>query len=176
MIEFLTDIIKYISDDPLRILYILGGSGGIIYWWDRWRNRPQIRVRLLNEEFNSIDEDTLEITTTFEVENLGDLTSLEPNVEFSGYTPRQEKKNIIQPIVENDRSLPAHTAKIFTLRIRETGKYPFLLLRTYVFKVTRGKGKRIQIWSESGNKIGSLHYVYALFMFKWFGKFKDPTL
>ena len=174
MANLLANILEYISQDPLRVLYFIGGGGGIVYWWDRYRNRPRIRVRILNEDYDSVGMNVLDITTTFEVENLGSLTSLEPKVLFSGYTPKREKRTIVRTVQETNRSLPTHTPKVFTLHVRETVEYPFLLLRTYVFRVSRGKGKNIRVWSESGKQIGRMHFLYELLMFRLFGKFDDP--
>jgi hypothetical protein len=52
-------IIEYFTADPLRLLYFLGGTGGIWYWIGQWRDRIRLNVRLIKEG-SFIDKDEME--------------------------------------------------------------------------------------------------------------------
>ena len=168
--EILNSILIYFKADPLKILYLLGGSGGLVYWWNLFKNRPRIKVRLFSEELNSVNSTCMKVTSIFEVENIGSTpTSLAPNIIFTGYTPKKERRSKAYPISEEDRSLPPFTPKKFSLVIVE-GEYPFLHYRTYFFRVTRGGNKRLRILSANKKKIGNVMHFIGLVRFKMFNK------
>ena len=165
--EYINNIIEYFSANPLKILFVIAGSGGIVYWWKLYRSRPKLKVRLLSEEYNSIDLTNMEVKSIFEVENIGgSSTSLEPNVLFTGYTPKKERRCISQSFIENDRSLPPFTSKQFTLISKEGDKYPYLHFRTYLFRLTRGNNKRLRILSADKEHIGNFRHFIGLALFK----------
>ena len=63
----------------------MGASSSFIYIFDLLRNRARVRVRLLEEQFDSRTPPGLK----FEAENLGArVTSVEPIVRFHGFLPR----------------------------------------------------------------------------------------
>ena len=169
-------IVNYFAQDPLKILYALGGSGGLIYWWDRYRNRPRLRVRLLDEQFEVRERPYLEITTRFEVENVGtEKTSLEPEVLFTGYTVKRQRHRGAQKIAEEDRALPPFTPRTITLVVREEANYPFLWFRTYVFRLTRGRRKRVRIRSEDRVRLSYPKFLYELAVFRAFNRLPEVT-
>src|SRR3989344_4915999 len=91
--ELTNRVVQYFVNDPLKLLYFVGGSGGILYWANLYRNRRRISVRLISETIELKESPYLVITSIFEVENLGsEVTSLIPKVRFSGYTYHLEKK------------------------------------------------------------------------------------
>ena len=164
-------IINYFAQDPLKILYLFGGSGGLMYWWGLYRNRPRLSVRLLNEEFDVAESPFLRITTRFEVENVGtEKTSLEPEVLFTGYTVKRMRRQFAQEIVEEDRSLPPFSPKTITLVVKEEANYPFLWFRTYAFRLTRGASKRLRVRSEDRVRLSYLQFLYELGMFRVFNR------
>jgi hypothetical protein len=164
-------ILNYFAQDPLKILYVLGGSGGLLYWWDRYRNRPRLNVRLLDEEFDVKEAPHLQITTRFEVENVGtEKTSLEPEVLFSAYTVKGEHQRCSHTIIEGDRALPPFTPKVITLIVKEKASYPFLWFRTYIFRLTRGRAKRLRIRSEDKIRLSYPQFLYELGRFRAFNR------
>jgi len=70
-------------DGLLKLLAVLGGSGGVMYWVDRFRNRTKLRVRIMQERFGGLPADLHLLS--LEIVNIGrDPTSLEPTVVMSG--------------------------------------------------------------------------------------------
>lgn len=106
-----------------------------MYWWDRWRDRPQLSAR-----FVRVGQSRLVI----EVENTSpNPNSLRPEVLFDGFDI------VYQPVVrrcevqENDRSLPPFMPRTFTLlqadRIRRSEDIRFLRFPTVRVAPTRGR-------------------------------------
>jgi len=142
-----------------------------MYWWGLYRNRPQLTARLLSEEFDVKENPFLQITTRFEVENVGtEKTSLEPEVLFSGYTVKGEHRRSAQTIVEADRSLPPFSPKTITLVAKEEANYPFLWFRSYSFRLTRGSNMTVRIRSEDKVRLPYLRFIYELGMFRVFNR------
>src|SRR5437867_5594532 len=105
--EWLNNIISYFLQDPTRILTWIGGSGGVLYYVDRFRNRPRLRIRILH-----VNPHFADMHLTFEAENLGTIpTSLEPTITLIGYTPLKKKRQFILEIPSGDRNLPPHSPK-----------------------------------------------------------------
>ena len=164
-------VINYFAQDPLKILYLFGGSGGLMYWWGLYCNRPRLSVRLLSEEFDVVETPLLRITTRFEVENVGtEKTSLEPEVLFTGYTVKRVRRQFAQKIAEEDRSLPPFSPKTITLVVKEEANYPFLWFRTYAFRLTRGASKRLRVRSEDTVRLSYPRFIYELGMFRAFNR------
>ncbi len=40
---------EYFLNDPLRLLYLTGGTGGIWYWMGQWRDRTRVRIKIIEE-------------------------------------------------------------------------------------------------------------------------------
>jgi len=84
-------IVDYFKEDPIRILTIIGGSGGVLYCYDRFRNRLRIKIRIVKTNKHLINNKPYSIS--FEAENLGNTpTSLEPDIVLNGYIPPIVKK------------------------------------------------------------------------------------
>src|SRR5438874_2184887 len=108
----LKSLLSWFAEDPIRILTVLGGAGGVAYWVDRLRNRSRLRVRILREQTDSNKPSLL----SFEAQNLGVAPmSLEPVIIVTGYTPYKRQRRVYRFAVEGpgDRSLPPHIPKIF---------------------------------------------------------------
>lgn len=163
----LQTVINYFAQDPLKLLYVLGGSGGLVYWWDRYRNRPRLRVRLVDEHFDVKEEPYLVITTRFEIENVGtEKTSLEPEVLFSAYTVKGAHQRCSHTVVKADRALPPFTSRAITLVVKEKANYPFLWFRTYTFRLTRGGAKQLRIRSDDKVRLTYIQFLYELIRFR----------
>ena len=171
----ITSIIDYFAKDPLKILYLLGGSGGIWYWINQWRGRVRIRVRLLNETFSPKENPNLEVNTTYEIENIGSSpTSLIPQVTISGYAPDKDRISTSFEIEGLDRHLPPFQPKQISAAFKVEARYMFLLFRTYTFRPTRGSTKRIRVWSVSQRNLNCFQFHYELMKFKLLGKYDEP--
>lgn len=165
----------YFGNDPLKILYLLGGTGGIWYWVNQWRDRIRIRVRIRGETFDVKEEPNLEVTAEYEIENIGSrITSLEPTVLVSGYTPKGEIQRASFEIEDLERDLPPFKPKQFRAVFKVPASYPFLLFRTYTFSPTRGSGKRLRVWSASRRNISFVRFYFELARFKTFGMYEEP--
>ena len=74
----MASIVEYFAQDPLRILYVVGGSGGIWFWVSQWRGRVRLAVRSLQHQIHDSTQPDIKLELRFEVENLGDSpTSIE---------------------------------------------------------------------------------------------------
>lgn len=171
----LDQILSYITEDPLRVLYLFGGSGGLWFWVTLWRDRIRMRVVVKNETFDLVAEPNLRVTAEYEIENISsNVTSLSPTVLVTGYT--QDKKALRSSFqVEGlDRELPPFKPKLFHAEFELPATYPFILFRTYTFTPTRGAKSRILVWSASLKKMSRARFFYELSLFKLFGKYNEP--
>lgn len=168
-------VLDYFLTDPLRLLYLLGGAGGLWFWIGQWRDRIRIRVRVAKEG-RFISEELKENSyIQCEVENIGGRpTSLQPAVILTGYTPKREFQRYEGIIVESERDLPPHKPKKFTIYFNVIDVYSFLLFRNYRFRLTRGKSNSLRFRSARNQVLGPLRYRYELICFKWFGRFNEP--
>lgn len=168
-------LIKYFCEDPLRLLYLLGGSGGLWYWFSLWRDRIRIRVVVKNETFDLTTHPNLRVMAEYEIENIGgNVTSISPTVLITGYTPDRKFMKASFQIDDLDRELPPFKPKLFRAEFELPATYPFLLLRTYTFTPTRGSKRRLMVWSASLLNLTYRRFLYELFMFKLFGKYNEP--
>jgi len=161
----------------MRILYALGGTGGVWYWVCQWRDRIRIRLRLIKTG-SFISEDLFDRCAYIkcEVENLGSRqTSLDPTVTLKAYTPKRVFQRYEGKIVESDRDLPSHNPKIFTADFNTGDIYEHLLFRTYTFHLTRGLSKSIRVRSAALERVGVFRFRYELICFTWFAKFSNQS-
>ena len=78
-------ILSYLAADPLRILYILGGSGGIVYWISLWHGRVRVTANISDVNWTDVDSTMSQLILFIEVENLGDKpTSVKPTISLTG--------------------------------------------------------------------------------------------
>lgn len=149
-------------------LTVIGGSGGLVYWWDRWRDRPRINVRVVRE---SSDDGYAEVT--LEVENQsGEMNSLQPGFSFDGLSPTKkwEQYQFAWDSGE-DRALPPFEPRTLTARARDPmSKFGFLWLRRYHIPATRGRTKVKRLRWVEGPRIGFLRYWVERVLFKSFGQ------
>jgi hypothetical protein len=171
----LDKILCYFLEDPLRLIYLLGGSGGLWNWLTIWRNRIRMRIVVKKETFDLVAEPNLRVTAEYEIENISEnVTSLSPTVLITGYTPDRKFMKSSFQIEDLDRELPPFKPKLFRAEFELPATYPFLLLRTYTFTPTRGSKSRIMVWSACLLNISRVKFMYELLLFKLFGKYSKP--
>jgi len=171
----LKTIIEYFVSDPLRILYFFGGTSGIWYWFNQWRDRIRLRVQVINERREITDEFEEQTVIRYKMENIGsNVTSIKSTVVLTGYTPKRELRRYEGKIDELERDLQPHKPKLINVRFKYED-IEFLLLRTYCFRLTRGFSKSLRVWSASQRIIGHLRFCYAVACLKLFGKYNEPS-
>lgn len=159
-------LIKYFSDDPLKFLYLLGGAGGIAYWYDRFTNRVRLKVRLISEEFDINQGPYIKVISRFEIENIGkEKTSLMPTVGFKGYSFEYGDNDEPLNVPENERTLEPFQPKTLTLTTKTEANYPFLYYRTYKFRLNRGFSKTMRIRREDKVVLNVYRYYLELIIF-----------
>lgn len=179
MIEsMLRKIVNYFINNPLQLLPLIVGSGGLLYWWDRlFKIRPKLAGRIISETSPMLDQ----VLLRFEIENRGRVqTSLNPMILVIGYSPKGvkqefefdlESKRIVGP---QKRSLPPFEPKNFSALASNAGNdYDFLLFRTYKFSAAKGKGLKIRVRSADLDKISFFRFYYEFILFRLFGIFKS---
>lgn len=163
-------VVVYFGADPLRLLYLIGGSGGIWYWVTLWRNRVRIDVRLIERIMDTHFLTFVKLDLEFEAENLGaTATSLSPEATFSAYSKDREKFRIRFQLKNVDRVLVPFTPKRFKLRIEVPDSYRFSWYQAFSFRATRGSTKPIFMLNASNRRISRLRYAFGLVLFKVFG-------
>jgi len=163
-------LIDYFKEDPLRLLTLLGGTGGLVYWYDRIKNRLRIKIRFLVLNTHLINNKPYSIT--FEANNIGDMpTSIESTIILKGYIPSimkkiktsRFKKSLYTYEIDSsqNRHLPLREPIQFTA-ICSSKDYekPFLILGFYIFTLTVGKKRIIYIQKEGKSQISLLKYLF----------------
>lgn len=158
----------FFSSDPIRLLTVIGGSGGAFYWWDRYKNRPKLLGEI--EKERSYDDGRQRLN--FEVENCGSyLTSLKREFIVKGYTWKRDKKRFIFYVHEDDRSLPPSAPKKFSAWTTDPDSvYDFLWFRTYCFYPTKGKKLKIRIRSAFLDELSLFRFLVEVILFRFFYK------
>ncbi|MBU1237579.1 MAG: hypothetical protein KJ634_08765 [Gammaproteobacteria bacterium] len=152
----------------MKVLYLLGGSGGCWFWIEKWLERIRLQARLLTHEFDPIGGE-VRVTIEFEVVNVGNApTSLEPNIAISAFTPERTAVFGSLAIQEAERLLPPHS----TRRIHAIGKidarYPFWLFRSFRLAPNRGTDRVIRTIASVRKPVSWLRYDLQLTLFRWF--------
>jgi len=171
-------LVDYFKEDPLRILTIIGGSGGIFYLYDRFRNRLRIKIRIVETNKHLINNKPYSIT--IEAENLGNTpTSIEPAIVLISYIPPVVKKikttrfkksiYVYEIDPSQKRNLPPRSPVKFTAFCdsRDDEK-PFLQLGIYFFKPTVGRKKIIYVKKEGEQQISVIKYLFLEVMYLFF--------
>ena len=173
-ITVMNKIIEYFTTDPLRILYFLGGTGGVWFWIGQWRDRIRLKVRIIKEG-NFINDDLDKKSyLRCEIENIGGrTTSLQATVFLEAYPPKRQLQRYEGKIAEPERDLPPHKQKTFTIDFNAEDIYHFLLFRKYIFRLTRGFSKSLRVRSASLAMLSPWRFTYDLLRFKWFGIFHE---
>lgn len=171
----MNEVFEYFYSDPLRILYLLGGSGGIWFWIAKWRDRIQLKVRVIDEGRYISSQLNEKSYSEFEMENIGGrITSLQPIVILKAYAPNGKFQRYEGEITALERDLSPHKPKEFRVVFNAGDVFEFLLFRVYSFKLTRGHSKSLRVRSASHEIISPWRFIYELLCFKWFGRYNEP--
>lgn len=160
-------IAEYFLEDPLRLLTLVGGSGGLLFWYDRYKNRTRLSIKIINLGLNQ-PSDSNKASMKFEVENLGTLpNSLRPSLYLSGITPKWvpnstgKRYTFEYKLNETDRNLPPNSPVIFEAYSTWDKKMKFMWFIKIKFKATRGRGKTMFIRSFSNEELSQSKYMYG---------------
>jgi len=175
--DWINNIVSYFQKDPLRILILLVGSGGIGYWISLYRNRIRLQVRIIDLGLFKTSHRN-DACIRFEAENLGNTpTSLKATVLVKGFIPRimtkhdNVKRSYEYVIQSADRSLPPHISKTFdAICTIDDDERPFLWYMIYSFYPTRGMSNRIHIRSADGKVLSFIQHTTELVRFRLSGK------
>jgi len=163
-------LITYFASDPLRVLYLLGGAGGVWFWIEKWLERIRITIRPLNHSFDTKINPTIEVEFEFEAVNLGKSpTSLEPYVFCAGYDMDRKLQTAQLEIENEERLLPPHSTRQFKATGVADAKYVFWLFKTYRISPTRGADRVIYTRSFPDNQLSRLRYDFELSLYRWGG-------
>jgi hypothetical protein len=160
--------IKFFTDDLLRILYVLGGSGGIWYWIKIWRGRIRIRVRSVSHQYGVSESPTERVLFRFELENLGDApTSIEPDVAVFAYDKDRQLRRGSLEIDSKERILEPHIARSFSALGPLDSDYLFWIFRKYEIQVTKGRNKTIRFRSQPDKgELSRLRFFLELALYR----------
>lgn len=162
-------VIAYFANDPLKVLYLLGGAGGAWFWVEKWLDRIRIQVRLIGHSFDLKAED-IEVIFKFEVVNIGKSpTSLSPCVFCTGYSIRRQRNTGTFAIKEDERQLPPHSTRAFTAVGRLDPTYPFWLFRKFRISPTRGASQVMHFRSNPRCLLSPFRYYLELLLFRGLG-------
>lgn len=142
--------------DFLDWLTIVGGSGGLVYWWDRWRGRPCLSVKILREK-----KEDGKARVEIEVENTGsDPNSIQPGISFDGWTPKRRHRRMYFEIQEDERRglAPYDPTRIYAVARDPDSSYYFLWLRRYRIAATRGRTRLVRLRWVEGPVLGFGRY------------------
>jgi hypothetical protein len=174
--EIMWDIYNYFASDPIRLLTLIGGSGGVLYWWDRIRNRPRIYARILEVRSPIAYRQLLK----FEIENRGlTPTSLTPKIMATGYDSNGMKRRFefdleakeIYGQEAQDRVLPPSAPKTFSAIAWDKEEvYGYVFLRTFKFIPTKGKALKIRVRMLEREPLPFFRFGFDFMLYKFFGK------
>lgn len=173
-------IIEYFSKDPLKILYLFGGAGGIWFWVEKWKNRIRFELLELSETYNPIDH---QCDTSIEIKcrNLSNIkTSLQPNIKVSGYFGASAASKISAFISLNssELSLEPHEIKSFKGKSKLRASYCFPILKKYKISSTVGANKTVYYLGHSHICSAAVWYKYLVLfrLFKRIPKMHNQAL
>lgn len=170
-------------DVILKISSLFAGSTALFFWWDKFKNRSQIKIWSIK----LIAFPNKLPIILFEAENLGLVSmSITPEIILKGYVPKDGKNKVAKKkrfkygfasyvftITESqNRNMPPRTPLNFTAGCNPPDNiYPFLRLNTYLFSATIGATKKIREKSLNGERLGSFRYYYEKLIFLIFSRF-----
>ena len=166
-----TEAVQKVVDYTLKVMALVGGSGGIVYWFDRFHNRPRLKVKLQREYF-LLPEAARSPRVVFEVVNVGNGATSIDRILLTGYTPKGRRRTFEFEMNPSDRHLAPHTPVMAAAVI--TGDTPaelvFLWFKTYSIRTTRGRAGRLRMRSIDGVQLGRARFLLELFWFRLTGR------
>jgi hypothetical protein len=164
--DTVSKVVDYFLQDPLRVLALIGGSGGVAYWVALYRGRSRIAIRDFRELTARSATDPRPCIQ-FEAESLGkDPVSLAREIQMTGYTPRRERREYTFRIEGADRGLSPYDPKRFEAITGQDPVIPHLWFKTYVVTPTRGRRRKLRIQSGHGNALSWVWHALGLIGFK----------
>ena len=161
--------LAYFVADPLKILYFLGGAGGVWFWLEKWLDRIRLRVRV-TDHFFDVTSQGLRVTIEFEIVNIGKSpTSLQPFVSCVGHSPKREVNRAVFRFADPDRSLLPHATKSLKAIGDTDATYPWWLFKSYRLSPTRGGDRVVCCRSNPRETISRVRHDVELSIFRWFG-------
>ena len=146
---------------------IVGGTGGLVYWWDRWRYRTRVQIRDIKI---STSQDNQHSVLSFEAENLGHSpTSIQSAVIVMGCGPKKERFKYTFTITSGDRNLPPNMPKTFVAQRPLPLVFEIVALwyRTHTFRLTRGRKVCVRLRNVSGTRLPFWHFHFERLLFLW---------
>jgi len=160
-------VLNYFAQDPLKLLYFVGGAGGIHYWITQWWDRRRISVTWIKEVYHPARDPNCDVTLLVEITNLGSApTSLKPTVVVVGFTPERQLRRCVLEVTEDKRMLAPHEPKTFTVTGSCEAVFAFLHYRTYSFSLNRGSTERVRIRDVKGERLGLPQFVLERCLFR----------
>jgi hypothetical protein len=166
--------------ESLRLVGSVGGLVYLIMLLNLWRNRVRVKVRVLSDH-EIIDSTSI---LRFEAENVGSTpTSVKPRITFGGFLPRPVAKTscrrnmprfAFESVIDGtNRTLQPHVPVQFEAHSQNTKSYVldrlgFMFFKTYTFSFTRGRKRKVRIYSADGARISFIQY--------WAGRFLVAVL
>jgi hypothetical protein len=144
---------------------VVGGSGVLFYYVDRFRNRSRLRVRILREVVGTSPGHLVE----FEAQNLGTLPmSLEPTVTMTGLDLKLRRRRYTMAVSSHEnRTLPPHAPKSFGVLCDPDPAFGFLWYRTYTFRATRGGARRVHLRYIDGPPLSAVRSFFEIRLMRW---------
>jgi len=169
--EFINGLIAYFKNDPMRILSLVGGSGGLVYWVDRYLNRTRLKVKIMDLGLHKKPGEP-QSTLVFEAENLGTKpTSLNSQIILYGFVPKSvqrgtakkiKRKKYTFHIESSDRTLQPNVPKVIKAKADIDSMTPFLWFMSYIITPTRGNTCKVRVRSASKTELNFFQYLLEL--------------
>jgi hypothetical protein len=168
------NIITYLTDDLMRLLYILGGSGGISYWYQLWRTRVRLRVKVIGDQTQTVSADGFVTAgVIFDCINIGrHTTSLKPEIKIRACTSISSKRYQTYVLhLEGDLMLPPHENKRFKAEAKLEADYVGAMYKAYEIRPANGFSARFNTAGKA-HKIRRNRLVrdWLCFRYRYFGK------
>lgn len=156
--------------DPLikAVGIVAAAAGGIWVWHKRYRDRTQVRIRKLR----LAQGDTTTRKISFEAENIGtSVTSLEPSLSLTAYSPERRRQRYCFVINEKDRQLPVLVSKQFIATHNEIENRVMLFVWFMTFRIplTRSNTVTVRVRNADFKPIGFWRFHIARLFFLAFG-------
>lgn len=141
MLEIAATVLAYFANDPMKVFYVLGGSGGVFYWYEKWASKIKIKAKLIKQIYSPVD---MSATFEFNAINLGEkVTSLSDELLIIFYDNYGTKHTQKIPVIGNDLLLPPHTTKSFIVKGPVSPTLYFSGTRKFIFRPNKGKASKI---------------------------------
>jgi hypothetical protein len=161
-------ILTYFSKDPLKVLYLFGGAGGIWFWIDKWANRTRIQVTIKSEIYDPQNQ-KCKTKINFSCRNLGKATtSLNTKIVVSAYTKEGKYQKYDLILDGKDHDLQPHKTIQFTASADLPASYFYAVFKAYKFDLTVGLNKTIFTYASYKSVANRFKYDLGAFRFKYF--------